>query len=252
MQSEELRDLLICGVKWELNEKPNTYMKSNIQPAQQSSSFSMGQHATSAIVPPIAPAQSISTATAVAMAARPTDIDALCRMISEFGHPLRAGATNVVLPSVATNPNGLLILTDMPGADDDASGKILSGPTGELMDKMLAAIDMSRENVSIVPMLFWRTPGGRTPTRDEIDLARPFVDRVIEMLAPRVILTLGSLPAAEVGNIQIARDHGKIVDLANGSKLIAMYHPNYLLLKPSAKREAWTALQDAQKLLKTV
>jgi DNA polymerase len=101
-------------------------------------------------------------------------------------------------------------------------------------------------------MLFWRTPGGRTPTREEIDLARPFVDRAIEMLNPRLVLTLGSLPATEIGNVQIARDHGKVIDLANGIKLIAMYHPNYILLKPSAKREAWAALQDAQKLLKTV
>jgi DNA polymerase len=173
-------------------------------------------------------------------------------MIAEFNHPLRGGATNVVLPWVAPNPNGLVILTDMPGADDDASGKILTGAAGDLMDKMLAAIEMSRESVSIVPMLFWRTPGGRTPTREEIDLARPFVDRAIEMLNPRLVLTLGSLPATEIGNVQIARDHGKVIDLANGIKLIAMYHPNYILLKPSAKREAWAALQDAQKLLKTV
>ncbi len=251
MQMDDVRDLLLCGVKWELNEKPNTYMVTAPQPIQQHTATNLRNH-VAAIVPPIAPVQSVSTTTAISMAARPTDMDALCRMIDEFNHPLRVGATNVVLPHVAKNPNGLLILTDMPGADDDATGKILTGATGELLDKMLAAIEMSRENVSILPMLFWRTPGGRTPTRNEIDLARPFVDRAIEMLSPRIILTFGSLPAAEVGNIQIARDHGKIVDLENGCKMIAMYHPNYLLLKPSAKREAWNVLQEVQKLLKTV
>ena len=244
----DLRDLLINGVKWELSEKPTTYMDTS---TAQKTSDNISKK-TSAVVPPIAPIQTVSQSTAIAMAARPNDMDALCRMIAEFNHPLRSGATNVVLPTIASNPNGLVILTDMPGADDDASAQILSGATGELLDKMLAAIGMSRQNVSIVPMLFWRTPGGRSPSRIEIDLSRPFVDRVLEMLAPRVILTLGSLPATELGQVQLSHDHGKVIDLANGVKLIAMYHPNYILLKPSAKRDAWNVLQEAQKLLKTV
>lgn len=245
----DLRDLLLCGVKWELDEAPTVSLGVSAEPTAQQKPQS---HMTTTVVPPVAPTQTVSQSTAISMASRPTDMDSLCRMIGEFNHPLRGGATNVVLPHIAKNPNGLVILTDMPGADDDASGNILSGATGELMDKMLSAIDMSRETVSIVPMLFWRTPGGRTPTRAEIDLARPFVDRILEMLNPRVILTFGALPAMEIGNVQIARDHGQVVDLANGAKMIAMYHPNYLLLKPSAKRDAWAALQDAQKLLKTV
>lgn len=249
MYSSDLRDLLLCGVKWELDEAPTVSLGASAEPTAQQKPQS---RITTTVVPPVAPTQTVSQSTAISMASRPTDMDSLCRMIGEFNHPLRGGATNVVLPHIAKNPNGLVILTDMPGADDDASGNILSGATGELMDKMLSAIDMSRETVSIVPMLFWRTPGGRTPTRAEIDLARPFVDRMMEMLNPRVILTFGALPAMEIGNVQIARDHGRVVDLANGAKMIAMYHPNYLLLKPSAKRDAWAALQDAQKLLKTV
>lgn len=248
MYSEELHDLLISGVQWELNEHPTTSLDTVITTPQQDATHKM----STTVVPPIAPVQTVSQSTAIAMAARPSDMDALCRMIAEFNHPLRDGATNVVLPSIARNPNGMVILTDMPGADDDANGKILSGTSGELMNKMLSAIDMTRDNVSIVPMLFWRTPGGRTPTRTEIDLARPFVDRILEMLNPRVILTIGTMPALEVGNVQIARNHGKVVDLANGIKLIAMYHPNYIMLKPSAKRDAWATLQEAQKLLKTV
>ena len=245
MYSEELRDLLISGVKWELSECSTT----NLTPTQMSTPSSQKMNNT--IVPPVSPIQVISESTAIAMAARPNDLDSLCRMIAEFNHPLRAGATNVVLPWIAPKPNGLLVVTDMPGADDDATGTILSGATGELMNKMLAAIDMSREMVSIIPMLFWRTPGGRGPTRDEIVLARPFVNRAIEMLAPRVILAIGSLPATELGNIQIARDHGKIVELDSGIKLVAMYHPNYIMLKPAAKRDAWAVLQNVQNLLKT-
>ena len=77
------------------------------------------------------------------------------------------------------------------------------------MDKMLSAIGLSREVVSIVPMVFWRTPGGRSPSRSELDLARPFVDRVIELLHPRVILTLGTLPATELAGLNLAKSHGQ-------------------------------------------
>ena len=172
-------------------------------------------------------------------------------MICEFNHPLRAGATNPVPPHVAPTPNGLLIITDMPGADDDASGRILSGPAGELMDKMLAAISMSRENVSIMPMLFWRTPGGRSPSATELEMARPFVNKALELLKPRLILTLGTLPAMELASVNLGKSHGSVNDTSFGAKLIPIYHPNYLLLKPAAKRDVWNALQIAEKMLKS-
>ena len=209
-------------------------------------------HGATSIVPPIAPTQTISLATANAMAARPSDIDSLCRMIGEFNHPLRRDATNVVLPHIASNSNGIMILTDMPSADDDKTGKILSGTSGDMIDKMLESVKMSRNTVSIVPVLFWRTPGGRTPTKSEIDLARPFVERIIEIIKPKIIVTLGTLPASEFGNVQLPKNHGIMVDTTYGAKLIPIYHPNYLLLKPSAKRDVWNTLQNLQNLLKTV
>ena len=249
MSINALQDLVLAGVQWEINEVPN--MPKYADSGAMTTSQANAPHPTT-IVPPIAPQHTISMATATAMASRPSDIDSLCRMIGEFNHPLRRGATNVVLPHVAPNPNGLLILTDMPGADDDASGTILSGAAGEMIDKMLAAVEMSRDIVSIAPMLFWRTPGGRTPTDEEIALARPFVDRFIEMIKPSIILTLGTLPATEYGHVQLSKSHGVPIDTACGAKLVPIYHPNYLMLKSSAKRDVWTALQNVQNLLKTV
>ena len=248
MEREALKDLILSGVQWEINETPNMPTSASLTPVQPGAQKTR----TTTIVPPIAPVQTISNATVIAMAARPNDIESLCRMIDEFNHPLRRGATNVVLPHIAPNPNGVVIITDIPGADDDASGRVLSGAAGEMIDKMLGAIEMSRDSVSIVPMLFWRTPGGRTPTAQELDLARPFVNRVIEMLKPRVLLTLGTLPADAFGNVQLAKSHGIPVDTAYGAKLVPIYHPNYLALKPSVKRDVWNALQNIQNLLKTV
>ena len=246
----DLQDLMLSGVKWEINEIPNIPTK--FDSAKQKTESAILRNPISTIVPPIAPTQNISLSTVVSMAARPTDIDSLCRMIGEFNHPLRRSATNVVLPAVAQTQCGLMILTDMPGAEDDASGKILSGVAGEMINKMLNAINISRDSVSIVPMLFWRTPGGRTPTREEIDLAKPFVERLIQMVKPAVVLTLGSLPAAEFGHIQLSKEHGKVIDTDFGAKLMPIYHPNYLALKPSAKRDVWDALQNIQNLLKIV
>lgn len=258
MSLNNLQDLVLAGVRWELSETPITVTNTQ-QSAKQTPQNTMQDIAnttdtnrvSTAVVPPIAPIQTISQETVNAMAARPTDIPALIRMIGEFNHPLRTTATNTVLPHIATKPNGLIIVTDIPSSDDDASGNILSGAIGELMDKMLAAIGMGRENVSIIPMLFWRTPGGRTPNKAEIDMSRPFVNRLIDMLQPTVVLTLGTLPATEIAGVNLAKAHGTQIKQDNGTTIVPIYHPNYLILKPAAKRDVWNALQDIQNILKS-
>ncbi len=262
MSNIDLRDLDLAGVRWELSEYPfataaavaAATVSGAPSPAPQPASAPVAPAANrvaTSVVPPVKPVVPMSVETAAAMAARPADMAALNRMISEFNHPLRSAATNVVLPHVAKNPSGLVIVTDVPSADDDASGQILSGAAGELLDKMIAAIGLSRDSVSIVPIVFWRTPGGRTPSDSELALARPFLDRVLELLQPRVILTLGTLPAAIIANASLPRDHGAQTTTDKGTVCVPIYHPNYLMLKPDAKRAAWTALQTVQNLLKS-
>ena len=249
MSYNDLRDLDLAGIRWELTDVPMTRV---VTPAATPTAEPNAPHThddnTPNIVPPMAP---MGLDVARAAASRPTDAGALARLVAEFNHPLRRGATNPVVPHVAPNPNGLVVITDMPGADDDASGVVLSGAAGELMDKMLSAIGMGRDNVSIVPLLFWRTPGGRAPSRVELDLARPFVDRAIELLTPRVILTLGTLAATEFANATLPKDHGAVISRDGGGVIVPIFHPNYLLLKPAAKRDAWNALQQVQNLLKS-
>ena len=271
MCSDCLRDLVCAGVQWEIMDVPAPIAAKNAAAARATAEAVRAQIAAkplaetldiptvgtaptrtaTMVVPPIAPMQSVSAETARARAARPTDASSLCRMIAEFGHPLRAGATNVVVPHIAPNPNGLLIITDMPGIDDDVTGNILAGAAGELLDKMLGAIGMSRDMVSISPMLFWRTPGGRTPTEEEMELARPFLDKLLALTAPRVILTLGTMAATRIAGVNLARAHGAVVNRDDATVVVPIYHPNYLMLKPAAKRDVWTALQQVQNLLKT-
>ena len=249
MENYNLQDLVMAGVLWELSEKPEIQVLKK-KPTQQT--FLDTENCTNTkpiIVPAAAP---ITLNTVKSMVERPTDIDSLIRMVMEFNHPLRSGATNVVTPNIAKHPNDLVIITDKPSADDDLSGKIFSGNVGELVDKMLSAIEMSRDNVSIIPLVFWRTPGERTPTREELDLTKPFVDKMIEMLNPRIILTFGTLAAEEIGKINLTKNHGNEIKCDLPYKIIPIYHPNYLILKPSAKKDVWTALQNVQKMLKNM
>ena len=247
MGSNALQDLNMAGVRWELAE--TTFKPTQKQtPIQQNFTEITNRSASKPIiVPPSAP---ITLNTVKSMVERPTDVNSLIRMICEFNHPLRDGATNVVIPNIAEKPNGLLIITDLPSTEDDLSGKILSGTAGDLIDKMLSAIEMSRKEVSIVPLVFWRTPGGRTPTREELDLVRPFVDKMIDMLKPKIIVTLGTLTATEIAKINLTSKHGNEIQTDFGYVVVPIYHPNYLILKPSAKREVWDALQNVQKMLK--
>ena len=247
-----LQELHMSGVQWEITDTPLVRANIKTQPTPQTqNTLPGGAPRTACIVPPIAPAAPISVETVESMANRPNDINALNRMIAEFNHPLRPSATNTVLIHMAPNPNGLIIITDIPSADDDSTGNILSGAHGEMLDKMINAIGMSRENVFVMPMLFWRTPGGRTPTNEELALARPFVNRALELIQPRAILTLGSIPALEIAGINLGRSHGQPITLENGTIVMPIYHPNYLMLKPTAKRDVWNALQNLQILLKS-
>lgn len=247
MSGDALRDLVLSGVQWELSET-TTVLPPKAPTVAQESSATPASRSQNTIVPPIAPVQTMSLDTVRSMAMRPTDIESLNRMIVEFNHPLKSAATNTVLPHAGQGK--MLILTDMPSSDDDETGVALSGASGELMDKMLAAIGLSRKEVSVVPMLFWRTPGGRSPSAQELELARPFVDRAIELIAPRVILSLGTLPALEYAQVNLAKSHGVPVEMENGAVFVPIFHPNYLILKPAAKRDVWTALQNVQNILK--
>ena len=247
----QLQDLVLAGVKWELEEVAFGQIQADID---SGAVVQTGERTrvTTSVVPPIAPVAPVSVETAVSMAMRPGNIESLIRMISEFNHPLRAGVTNVVMPNIAKNPNGVMVITDIPSNEDDGCGHILTGKTGDLFNKMLAAIGMSRDTVTILPLIFWRTPGGRTPTDNELALSRPFVNRMIQLLEPRIIITLGTLAAVQIANVDLMKHHGEMVEMDNDIRVFPIYHPNYLMLKPGAKQAVWTVLQNVEKLLKNV
>jgi len=146
----------------------------------------------------------------------------------------------------------VLVLGEVPGAEEDREGRPFVGRTGQLADRMFAAIGLSRASLDaatalyLVPVLPWPTPGNRDPEPGEIALLRPFVARHIALADPQVIVAMGNTPLAMLtGRRGILRARGSWTE-ALGRPLLAMLHPADLLRNPAAKRDAWADLLALQ------
>ncbi len=153
----------------------------------------------------------------------------------------------------------ILLIGEAPGRDEDIQGKPFVGRSGQLLDKILSAIDLSRNNVSpdnsvlISNTVFWRPPGNRKPTEAETLVCLPFVNKLIELVAPKFIVCLGATPTQRLtGETKgITRLRGRWFDHTIGpgtsgddekpksAALLATLHPSYLLRQPMQKKLAW-------------
>lgn len=149
------------------------------------------------------------------------------------------------------NPNAdLVCVGEAPGATEDAQGRPFVGQAGQLLTKILAAIDLSRDDVFICNVLKHRPPGNRNPEPDEVAACSPYLVRQIELLRPRVILALGTFAAQTL--LQTRESIGKLrsrIHYYHGVPLIVTYHPAALLRNPGWKRPTWEDVQLARKLL---
>lgn len=141
----------------------------------------------------------------------------------------------------------LMIVGEAPGRDEDLEGKPFVGRAGRLLDKMLAAIGLSESDVHITNIVYWRPPGNRTPTPQEALACRPFLERQIELVAPKIVVAVGGSAAKELFGVAegIMRLRGKWRELTVGDRKIqalATLHPAYLLRTPAAKNLAWLDL----------
>ena len=139
----------------------------------------------------------------------------------------------------------LMFIGEGPGADEDASGRPFVGRAGQLLDKMISAMQFKRGEVYITNIVKCRPPGNRTPTPEEADACREFVERQIQAIAPEVIVLLGASAAKYLldttQGITTMRGHWKDF---KGIPVMPTYHPAYLLRQESAKKEAWLDLQQ--------
>lgn len=197
--------------------------------------------------------EAIANAERTARAA--ADVEALAAAVAAFdGCALKAGARNTVFSDGVYGAD-LLVLGEAPGRDEDLAGKPFVGRAGQLLDRMLAAIDRSRErNVLISNVIYWRPPGNRTPTPLEIAVCKPFVERLVELTRPKAVLLAGGVPTGgllQLPGITRARGQWRPLTTAAGFTVDALpiFHPAFLLRQPAQKRHAWADLLNLEQKL---
>jgi DNA polymerase len=200
--------------------------------------------------PARAPAFALTDPSAMAareLARQAPDLAALEAALASFdGCPLKKTAKHLCF--ARGNPQArLMMIGEAPGRDEDLEGKPFVGRAGRLLDKMLAAIGLGRDDAYITNVVYWRPPGNRTPTPQEVQACQPFLERQIELVAPEVLVLLGGAAAKQVlGTDQgIMKLRGKWRSYEAAGRAIptmATLHPAFLLRNPVSKRMAWRDL----------
>ncbi len=151
------------------------------------------------------------------------------------------------------NPNARLVFVgEAPGREEDLQGRPFVGAAGQLLTKMIAAIGLSREDVYICNVLKDRPPGNHTPLPEEVAACKPFLERQLAILEPRVICALGAVATKTLlgTRVSIMQIRGTVQQY-NQIPLVPTFHPAYLLRNPDAKRLAWQDLKRVKALLET-
>ena len=160
---------------------------------------------------------------------------------------LKNSATNVVFSD--GNPKSkIMIIGEAPGSNEDQEGLPFVGRAGVLLDKMLASINLDRKSVYISNIINYRPPENRRPTDEEINRYLPFIKKHIEIIAPKILILLGSTAMnALVGNdVVISKVRGKWIDKEFGqckTSMIVTFHPAFLMRQPTQKKLAWVDLK---------
>jgi len=216
----------------------------------------VGDHASQSIhqEQPIPPRKPISAPPSVSAAVPPSDRAAALRIIQEeIGDctrcALHTGRNKIVFGDGDPNAR-LMFVGEGPGADEDAQGLPFVGKAGQLLNNMIGAMGLKREEVYIANVVKCRPPGNRTPEPDEANTCSQFLFRQIDVIRPEVIVALGATAATYLlGQRQpLAGLRGRVHSW-RGSKLIVTYHPAFLLRDPRQKKEAWADLQIAMREL---
>ncbi|WP_300545701.1 uracil-DNA glycosylase [Maricaulis sp.] len=185
------------------------------------------------------------------LAAGADTLDALQAAIESFeGCPLKRTARNTVF-SRGSREARLMLVGEAPGKDEDEQGQPFVGRSGQLLDRMFAAIGIGPNDLYISNILNWRPPGNRTPTQEEIAMCLPFIERHIALKAPDILIVAGGISAQSLlrTSTGITRLRGQWQDYAvrdtageptdKTIPVLPVFHPSYLLRRPPEKRKAW-------------
>jgi uracil-DNA glycosylase len=168
---------------------------------------------------------------------------------------IKKSAKNTVIADGNQNAD-IMIIGDMPTMQDDEAGKPFCGEMGQLLDKMFTAIGLTRNELYLTNTIFWRPPANRLPNSEELMICKPFTEKHIALINPKLLILMGEIAAKTIMNtsdgiMKLRGQHHLYKNPYNNVeyKTAILYHPSYLLRQPSAKRTAWEDLQEIQKLL---
>lgn len=166
----------------------------------------------------------------------------LCRRCPLFKNRRQA------VPGQGSSRARLMFFGEGPGREDDQQGIPFVGPDGQLLTKMIQAIQLTREEVYITHLVKCRTPGDRRPTQSEIDACGFFLNEEIRLIDPGILVALGDSAAQTLSrlNSRLADLRGRWLDI-RGRRFMATFHPAFLLTNPGAKREAWEDLKKVRR-----
>lgn len=281
----DIADLLAfyasAGVDEALEEQPvNRFAEAAPKPSERAPAAAMPARETTqqqplpspprpdmSRLPDAPPARAPSTATvpdeaqaalARQLAASASTLDELRQHMAAFdGCNLKFTAKTMVFAD--GNPNAeLMLVGEAPGRDEDIEGLPFVGRSGRLLDRMLAAIGLDRTSAYIANVIPWRPPGNRTPTPHETEICRPFIERQIELVNPKVLVNLGGPSAKTLLNtsegILRLRGNWRVHTTASGIAIPAMptLHPAYLLRTPAHKKLAWRDFLEVKAKLRSL
>jgi len=202
--------------------------------------------------PAARPLESDAIGVAQAAAASATTLAELSAALNAFdGCPLKRTATNTVFADGVAG-GGIMLIGEAPGRDEDRIGKPFVGRAGQLLDKMLASVDLDRKaNAYITNVINWRPPDNRDPSPEEAAMCLPFLRRHIELANPGLIILLGAVAARHVVGVTdgIMKLRGRWLEYRVGDRMVPLLptlHPAYLLRQPAHKKLAWRDLQAAR------
>ena len=183
------------------------------------------------------------------------EIKDLIPLILNHNSPLRKNTKNMALFD-GNIKSQLMIIGEAPGKEEDEQGLPFVGSAGQLLNKMLSAIQLERKDIYITNIIPWQLPQNRTPTDQEILEFLPFLQRQIEIIKPKFIYLLGTSAAKAILSTPLSLDtlrekwHDyKTINMDISVKVLVSYHPSTLQQSPKLKKEAWNDLQMLQKKL---
>jgi len=223
-------------------------------PTQKVGSFRTAAAAQHRNTAPLAPSISVSNVAGPSLFDERIENDSLERILKDIGPDCTRcklhKARKQVVFGVGNPKAELVFVGEGPGRDEDEQGEPFVGRAGKLLTQMIEAMGLRREDVYICNVVKCRPPENRLPEKDEIATCSPYLLRQLAAIAPKVICCLGSCSAQTLlrTNQGITRFRGQWFDF-QGAKLIATYHPAYLLRNPEAKGEVWKDLQKVMAVL---